>query len=118
MPGLVDGLHADVHHSPHYTMPERSRTPVVVTIHDMTFFDHPEWHERSKVLVFKRAIRRAALKAAVLVCVSQSTADRLVEHRGQGVRSSSWATESTSGSSARRAPMTQISTMQLSRRQE
>ena len=88
MPGLVDGLHADVHHSPHYTMPERSRTPVVVTIHDMTFFDHPEWHERSKVLVFKRAIRRAALKAAVLVCVSQSTADRLVEHtrpRGQVV---------------------------------
>ena len=88
MPGLVDGLHADVHHSPHYTMPEHTRTPVVVTIHDLTFFDHPEWHERSKVFVFKRAIERAARKAAVLVCVSQSTADRLVEHtrpRGQVV---------------------------------
>jgi glycosyltransferase involved in cell wall biosynthesis len=86
MSGLVDRLGVDVHHSLHYTMPERSRTPVVVTIHDLTFIEHPEWHERSKVLVFKRAIRVAARKASVLVCVSQSTADRLVEHtrpRGQ-----------------------------------
>jgi glycosyltransferase involved in cell wall biosynthesis len=80
MSGLIDRLGVDVHHSPHYTMPERSRTPVVVTIHDLTFIEHPEWHERSKVLVFKRAIRVAARKASVLVCVSQSTADRLVEH--------------------------------------
>lgn len=88
MPGLVDRLGADVHHSPHYTMPERSRTPVVVTIHDLTFIEHPEWHERTKVLVFSRAIRVAARKAAVLVCVSRFTADRLIEHaspRGQVV---------------------------------
>ena len=29
-------------------MPERAGLPVVVTIHDCTFFDHPEWHERSQ----------------------------------------------------------------------
>jgi glycosyltransferase involved in cell wall biosynthesis len=61
---------------------------VVVTIHDLTFIEHPEWHERSKVLVFRRAIAVAASKASVLICVSQSTADRLVEHtkpRGQVV---------------------------------
>lgn len=80
MPKLVDRLGVDVHHSPHYTIPERSHTPIVVTIHDLTFIDHPEWHERSKVMVFRRAIEIAARKAAVLVCVSQSTADRLVEH--------------------------------------
>jgi glycosyltransferase involved in cell wall biosynthesis len=76
---LVDALGVDVHHSPHYTLPERSRTPVVVTIHDLTFLEHPEWHERSKVPVFRRAIRIAARHAAVVVCVSRSTADRLVE---------------------------------------
>jgi glycosyltransferase involved in cell wall biosynthesis len=48
-----------------------------VTIHDCTFFDHPEWHVRSKAAFFRRAIRRAALRAAVLICVSQTTADRL-----------------------------------------
>ena len=47
---LVRRCGASVHHGPHYTMPERARVPVVVTVHDCTFFDHPEWHERSKVV--------------------------------------------------------------------
>src|SRR5581483_1773654 len=51
--------------------------PRVVTIHDLTFFDHPEWHERSKVPVFRRAIRVASQRAAALICVSESTAARL-----------------------------------------
>jgi glycosyltransferase involved in cell wall biosynthesis len=80
LPRLVDRLGADVHHAPHYTMPERCKVPVVVTIHDLTFFDHPEWHEKSKVLLFRRAIRVAARRAQVLVCVSHATAQRLSEH--------------------------------------
>ena len=56
LPGLLGRAGLDVHHGPHYTMPERARLPVVVTVHDCTFFDHPEWHERSKVTVFRRAI--------------------------------------------------------------
>lgn len=68
----------DVHHSPHYTMPELARVPTVVTVHDCTFFDHPEWHERSKVLLFRRAIRVAARRADAIICVSRTTADHLV----------------------------------------
>lgn len=79
LPRLLRTLGVDVHHAPHYTMPERARQPLVVTIHDLTFFDHPEWHERSKVPVFRRAIRVAARHAGALVCVSQTTADRLNE---------------------------------------
>jgi glycosyltransferase involved in cell wall biosynthesis len=55
-------------------MPERASRPVIVTIHDCTYFDHPEWHERSKVRVFRRAMRVAARRAAELVCVSGATA--------------------------------------------
>jgi len=77
LPGVLRGLSVDVHHAPHYTMPERARVPTVVTIHDMTFFDHPEWHERKKTPFFQRAIRVAATKADALVCVSAVTADRL-----------------------------------------
>jgi glycosyltransferase involved in cell wall biosynthesis len=66
-----------VHHGPHYTMPARSPVPCAVTIHDCTFFDHPEWHLRSKAAFFRRAIRRAARHAGVLLCVSQVTEDRL-----------------------------------------
>ena len=79
MPRLLRHVDVDLHHAPHYTMPERARLPKVVTIHDLTFFDHPEWHERAKVPVFRRAIRVAARHADALVCVSQSTADRLCE---------------------------------------
>ncbi len=79
LPGLLDDLGPAVHHSPHYTMPERARVPVVVTIHDLTFFDHPEWHERSKAVLFRRAIRVACRRAAAIVCVSATTAVRLRE---------------------------------------
>jgi glycosyltransferase involved in cell wall biosynthesis len=58
-------------------MPARSPVPCAVTIHDCTFFDHPEWHLRTKAAFFRRAIRRAARDAAVLVCVSNVTAERL-----------------------------------------
>jgi len=76
----VDESDVAVHHSPHYTMPGRAKVPVVVTIHDLTFFDHPEWHERAKVPVFRHAIRRAAARARALVCVSEHTAERLGHH--------------------------------------
>ncbi len=67
----------DVHHAPHYTMPELAHLPRVVTVHDLTFFDHPEWHERTKIPVFRRAIRVAARHAAAIICVSEYTAERL-----------------------------------------
>jgi glycosyltransferase involved in cell wall biosynthesis len=51
--------------------------PVVVTVHDCTFFDHPDWHQRTKGPFFRRAIRVAARRAAVIVCGSEETAVRL-----------------------------------------
>lgn len=76
-PALARRIGADVWHGPHYTMPVRLRRPTVVTVHDLTFFDHPEHHQRMKVPVFRRAITVAARQATALVCVSDRTADRL-----------------------------------------
>jgi glycosyltransferase involved in cell wall biosynthesis len=78
LPSLLDGV--DVHHAPHYTMPERAKLPVVVTVHDMTVFEHPEWHERSKVMLFRRAISVAVQRAGALIAVSNDTATKLREH--------------------------------------
>ena len=69
----------DVWHGPHYTMPRRAAVPAVVTIHDLTFFTNPEWHERSKVAFFRRSIAYSAAYASVLVCVSDFTARQLDE---------------------------------------
>lgn len=67
----------DLWHGPHYTMPRRTRLPVVVTVHDLTYLTHPEWHERAKVALFTRSIRHAAAHAAAIVCVSEHTAREL-----------------------------------------
>jgi len=77
LPSLLRQHQVSVHHGPHYTMPERSSVPSVVTIHDLSFFDQPRWHERSKVLLFRRAISVASRRAAVVVCPSLVTAERL-----------------------------------------
>lgn len=69
---------SDVWHGPHYTMPHTGSTPTVVTVHDLTFFTNPEWHERSKVAFFRSAIRYSAAHARVLVSVSAFSA-RLME---------------------------------------
>ena len=76
---LARRLGIDVWHGPHYTLPLRLDPGVrrVVTIHDMTFFEHPEYHERVKVEFFQRMIRAAVEKADVLVAVSHDTADRV-----------------------------------------
>ena len=77
LPALLGARGISVHHGPHYTMPERSSVPAVVTVHDLSFFEAPQWHERSKVLLFRRAISVAARRAAAVVCPSRVTADEL-----------------------------------------
>jgi glycosyltransferase involved in cell wall biosynthesis len=73
-------LRIDVWHGPHYTMPLRLTVPAVVTVHDLTFFEHPEWHERGKVAYFRPMIRAATHRAAVVIAVSEDTAARLRRH--------------------------------------
>ena len=65
----------DIFHSPHYTLPRALSVPGVVTVHDMTFFTHPEWHEKTKVRFFKAALKQATLRAKAIIAVSQYTAD-------------------------------------------
>ena len=79
LPRVIRRAGAAVHHGPHYTMPLRTPVPRVVTIHDMTFFDHPEWHERAKVPFFRRAITAATRHAAAILVPSQATADLLLD---------------------------------------
>ncbi|HTC80754.1 MAG TPA: glycosyltransferase family 1 protein, partial [Acidimicrobiia bacterium] len=78
-PAVAARLGVDVWHGPHYTVPLRLRLPAVTTIHDLTFLDHPEWHERSKVVFFRRMIPASAARAAAIVAVSGATARAIDE---------------------------------------
>lgn len=86
-PRLARRSAIDVWHGPHYTVPLRAPVPLVVTVHDLTLLEHPEWHERAKALYFGRMVPAAVARAAVCVCVSRHTATRLaaVVPPGEGV---------------------------------
>src|SRR5439155_5310007 len=73
---------ADVLHCPTYRAPLRSRTPVVVTVHDLAVFRYPEafrlWtrsYSRALVPLVVRAARR-------VIAVSEFTKRELVELLG------------------------------------
>ena len=76
-PRVARRVRPDVWHAPHYTMPLRSPVPTVVAMHDLTFFDHPEWHERSKVVYFRRMIAASARRADVIITGSHDAAEGL-----------------------------------------
>lgn len=76
-PRLARRVGADLWHGPHYTLPLRLGIPSVVTVHDLTFFEHPEWHERSKVAFFRSMIRSSTRHAGAILAVSGHTRDRL-----------------------------------------
>jgi glycosyltransferase involved in cell wall biosynthesis len=78
LPRLARRAGADVIFSPHYTMPHGAGLPVVVTLHDATFFSHPELHSRLKGMFFRWWTRRALAAAAACLVPSHATEDELL----------------------------------------
>ncbi len=80
MGDVMDRMGALVHHGIHYTLPGHMRAKKVVTIHDATLIEHPEWHERAKVTFFSRMIARSAREADALVFPSASALEGFARH--------------------------------------
>lgn len=77
LPRLARRLPVDVIHSPHYTMPLAAGLPVVVTLHDATFFSDRNLHLGVKGRFFRGWTRTSLRLAAVCVVPSRATADEL-----------------------------------------
>ncbi len=82
LPLVAQQVSADVLHVPHYTMPLRPGVPVVVTIHDLTFFTEPDAHSPVSATFFKSAIRTSVRRATRLLVPSKATRDELVRVLG------------------------------------
>lgn len=78
LPIVAQQVQADVIHSPHYTLPLRAGRPVVVTLHDATFFTEPDLHTAVKGSFFRSAIRTAVRRAARCIVPSKATRDEMV----------------------------------------
>jgi len=82
LPLVVRRSGAAVLHSPHYTMPLAAGLPVVTTLHDATFFTHPDVHLPVKRQFFRTWTRVSLRRARRCVTPSAATRDELVRVAG------------------------------------
>jgi len=73
----------DVLHAPAYTAPIGLRTPVVVTVHDVSYERHPEWYPYRRDGL-RRAFYRASARAAAHV-LTDSTFSQSEIHAAYGI---------------------------------
>ena len=82
LPRTVHAVAPDVVHSPHYTFPVAvalNRTVrQVVTLHDATFFSHPEFHRPVKAVFFRQWTRWAGRVADAAIVPSLATRSEVV----------------------------------------
>ncbi|MEO7236498.1 MAG: glycosyltransferase family 1 protein, partial [Lapillicoccus sp.] len=86
LPRLVRRVRPDVVHSPHYTMPLASvldrRVRHVVTVHDATFFSHPQLHVPVKARFFRSWTAVSTRVADAVIVPSVATRDEVVRQTG------------------------------------
>jgi glycosyltransferase involved in cell wall biosynthesis len=70
---------ADVLHCPTYRGPTRSRVPLVVTVHDLAVFRHPEAFNRWTRAYSPRVVPRVLAAAQRVISVSEFTRQELIE---------------------------------------
>lgn len=82
LPRIARRLPVDLIHSPHYTMPLAASLPVVVTLHDATFFSERSVHLGVKGRFFRGWTRTSVRRAAVCVVPSRATAAEVARYTG------------------------------------
>ncbi|MGN6427690.1 MAG: glycosyltransferase family 4 protein [Leifsonia sp.] len=82
LPRMLREVRPDVLHSPHYSFPLVGNVRRVVTVHDGTFFTHPEMHNRVKRTFFRTWSRVSWRRADAVITPSQATADELARILG------------------------------------
>lgn len=70
--------HLDLMHTT-YTAPVWARCPVVLTVHDISFTDHPEWFSARDHRVLSRTVPWSIKRAARVITVSDLCAKQIVE---------------------------------------
>jgi len=80
--GLGRSMEADIVHYPTGIGPRFSRLPVVLTVHDMCFFHHPEWFAPSRALYYRGTMAAGIHRADHIIADSQATAEDIIHFMG------------------------------------
>lgn len=82
LPAALAADRPDVLFAPAYTAPLRTRVPVVLTIHDLSFVAHPEWFSWREGLRRRWVTRQAARRAAAVIAVSEFSRQEILNRFG------------------------------------
>ena len=77
LPRAAKRARVDVIHAPAYTAPLRSRIPVVLTIHDVSYERHPEWYPYQRDWLRRAFYRGSARAAAHVITDSEFSATEI-----------------------------------------
>ncbi len=75
-------LKVDIIQHPTGIGPRFSRVPVILTVHDMCFFRHPEWFSHSRSLYYRAVMAAGIRRATHIIADSQATANDIMEIMG------------------------------------
>ena len=81
-PGLARAAGADVLFAPAYSGPVTGATPLVVSIHDVSFAAHPEWFRLREGLRRRVLTRAAARRAAAVLTLTEFSRREIHTHLG------------------------------------
>lgn len=73
---------ADALFAPAYTAPLRSTLPLVLAVHDVSFFAHPEWFQWREGLRRRFVTRRAAQRAGTVITISEFSRAEIARYLG------------------------------------
>ncbi len=82
LPCTASRARVDLIHAPAYTAPFWARTPVVLTIHDVSYERHPEWYPYRRDWLRRYFYRRSAASATRIVTVSAFSASEIAAAYG------------------------------------
>jgi glycosyltransferase involved in cell wall biosynthesis len=79
VPAAARGVHADLLHAPHYTLPLGWNGPAVVTIHDLIHVRFARFHKPGAGLYARTVAGLAVRRAAVVIADSEATRRDILE---------------------------------------
>jgi len=82
LPAALATIKPDVLFAPAYTAPLRSPQPIVVVVHDVSFFAHPEWFRWREGMRRRYVTRRTARRARKVITVSEFSRTEIERYLG------------------------------------
>ena len=70
-----------LYHEPNI-LPQRYAGPTVITVHDLSCFDHPETHPADRVAIMHRELPRAIERADHIIVISEATRRAVAQRFG------------------------------------